>query len=123
MDKDQSGKYKEILLKQKALILNGGILTSAEDLHVSTDDLPDEADLANNVINQQITFNIRQREIEKLRAIEDALYRIQEGTYGCCDECDEPINAKRLANQPWTRLCITHAEEQERENSQFSRVG
>lgn len=120
MDEKELNNYKEILLQLKTKILNGGILTSREDLRVSSDDLPDEADLAASVINQQVTFNMRQREFTKLRAIESALHRINEGTYGHCEECDEPISPKRLRNQPWATLCITHAEEQEREISKFS---
>ncbi len=104
-------------------ILNGGILRKNEDLTVSTDDLADEADLANNVINQQVSFNMRSRELSKLRSIELALERIEDGTYGHCEECDEEISAKRLDNQPWADLCITHAEEREREEQRFKRVG
>ena len=121
MDKSKLATHKEDLLNLKAQILNGGILTSAEDLQVSTDDLPDETDLATSVINQQVSFNMRQREFQKLRSIEEALYRIEEGTFGYCEECDEEINHKRLKHQPWTTLCITHAEEHEREESKYTR--
>lgn len=116
------GKFKEGLLKAKTKILNGGILRSNEDLHISSDDLPDEADLANSVINQQVTFNIRHREISKLRSIDEALYRVEQGTYGCCEECDEPIATKRLETQPWASLCIDHAEEAERDQG-FRKIG
>ncbi|CBW25529.1 putative DnaK suppressor protein [Halobacteriovorax marinus SJ] len=115
--------FKTILLKKRQEILNGGLLKSTEDLQISSDDLADEADLAQSVINQQVTFNMRQRELSKLRAIEEALERVEDGTYGFCDDCDEPIGKKRLENQPWTTLCITHAEEQEREQGRFGRVG
>ena len=115
-------KFKTLLLQAKVKIINGGILRSNEDLTVSSDDLSDEADLATSVINQQVTFNMRQRELGKLKAIEEALYRMEQGTYGHCEECDENIGEKRLMNQPWTTLCITHAEEQERENQKFIRA-
>ncbi|WP_372651809.1 TraR/DksA family transcriptional regulator [Halobacteriovorax sp.] len=114
--------FKEILLKKRQDILNGGLLKSTEDLKISSDDLADETDLAQSVINQQVTFNMRQRELSKLRAIEEALERVEDGTYGFCEDCDDPIGAKRLENQPWTTLCITHAEEQEREQGRFSRI-
>jgi DnaK suppressor protein len=65
---------------------------------------------------------MRQRELNKLKAIEAALERVEEGTYGHCEDCDDPIGSKRLENQPWTTLCITHAEEHEREQSRFSRI-
>ncbi|MBP9680306.1 MAG: TraR/DksA family transcriptional regulator [Bacteriovorax sp.] len=122
MEKAKMEKFKTLLLQAKVRIMNGGILRSNEDLTVSTDDLSDEADLATSVINQQVTFNMRQRELGKLKAIDEALYRIEQGQYGHCDECDDPIGEKRLENQPWTTLCITHAEEMERENQKFIRA-
>ena len=122
MDKAKLEHYKKLLLSKKAEILNRGVLNNREDLEISTDDLPDEADVAQNVVNQQVSFNMRQREMNKLRAIEFALQRIEEGTYGHCDECDDPIGEKRLTNQPWADLCITHAEEREREESRFKKI-
>ena len=66
---------------------------------------------------------MRDRELTKLRAIEEALMRIEDGTYGMCEDCEEEIGEKRLRNQPWTTLCITHAEEREREKNKFAKVG
>jgi DnaK suppressor protein len=122
VEKAKMEKFKTLLLQAKVKIINGGILRSSEDLTVSSDDLSDEADLASSVINQQVTFNMRQRELSKLKSIEEALYRMEQGSYGHCEECDESIGEKRMENQPWTTLCITHAEEQERENQKFSRA-
>jgi len=122
VEKAKMDKFKTLLLQAKIKIMSGGILRSNEDLTVSSDDLSDEADLASSVINQQVTFNMRQRELVKLKAIDEALYRIEQGSFGHCEECDESIGEKRLENQPWTSLCITHAEEQERENQKFIRA-
>jgi len=113
MDKEKLEYYKRKLLTLKTQILNGGILRSTEDLHVSPDDLADESDLAATVINQQVTFTMRNRQMETLKAIEIALQNIEFGTYGNCEECDTPIGEKRLENQPWATLCIDHAEELE----------
>jgi DnaK suppressor protein len=123
MNKAQLDELKTQLIKMKESILNGGYLTQTEDLHISSEDLPDEADLATSVINQQITFNMRQREILKLRAIDQALNRIQNGSYCECEECGDNIGFKRLKNQPFTNLCITHAEEAEREQNRFLKHG
>lgn len=122
MKKEKLEHFKQLLLQQKSKILNSGILTTVDDLTISSDDLADEADLANNVVNQQISFSIRQKEMAKLRAIEVALQKIEDGTYGFCEDCDEPIGEKRLENQPWATLCITHAEELEREQSHYAKA-
>lgn len=121
VDKKKLDHYKELLLKQRQQILNVGLINKSEDLHVQTDDLSDETDLASSLIQQQLNCTIRDREYAKLRRIDFALDRIQEGTYGHCEECEEEITAKRLENQPWADLCIQHAEEKEREESQTYR--
>lgn len=115
MNKTQIEAYKKKLLELKQQILNDSYTRDTEDLKISTDDLADEADIAASVINQQVSFGLRDRNFAKLRQIEDALYRVNSGTYGLCDECEEPISEKRLERQPFATLCITHAEELERE--------
>lgn len=119
MDKKKIEHYKDLLLKHRQQILNVGLLNKSDDLHVPTEDLSDETDLASSLIQQQLNCTIRDREYAKLRRIDAALEKIEEGTYGHCEECDEEIGLKRLENQPWSELCITHAEEKEREQSQI----
>jgi len=122
MKKNEIKKRKELLLSLRAEILNSGILRSKEDLTVTSDDLADEGDLASVIVNQEVSFEIRNREFEKLRAIENALAKMENGTYGLCEECDEKIKDKRLEKQPWATLCISHAEEKERELQKFTRT-
>ncbi len=121
MDKKKQEHYKALLLKHRQQILNVGLLNKSDDLHVSEEDLSDETDLASSLISQQISCSIRDREFVKLRRIDMALERDQDGTYGHCEDCDEEIGMKRLENQPWTELCIVHAEEKEREEAQIYR--
>jgi DnaK suppressor protein len=121
VDKKKLEHFKNLLLKHRQQILNVGLLNKSEDLHVSEEDLADEMDLASSLIQQQLTCTIRDREFVKLRRIDLALERVQEGSYGHCEECEEEISFKRLENQPWAELCITHAEEKEREESQIWR--
>ncbi len=121
MDKKKLEHFKNLLLKHRQQILNVGLLNKSDDLHVSEEDLADEMDLATSLIQQQLTCTIRDREYAKLRRIDLALEKVQEGTYGHCEECEEEIGSKRLENQPWAELCITHAEEKEREESQIWR--
>ena len=109
--------FEEKLLTAKQKILNSSILTSRDDMKIDQEDLSDEADLANSTINQQVSFSMRNREMVKLRMIERALSKIEEGTFGVCEESGEPIERKRLENQPWTPYCIEIAEEVEREQN------
>src|SRR5690606_8732761 len=118
MDQKKLSYFKKKLLEARTKILNSGILNDLEDIQISSDDLADEADLATSAINQQVTFSIRSRELSKLRRIEAALQRVEDGHYGLCLESGEEIEEKRLENQPWAEYCIEVAEEKEREEQQ-----
>ena len=121
MDKKKLDYFKGLLLRHRAQIMAGGLINKSEDLHVAEEDRSDETDLASSLIHQQISCTMRDREIAKLRLIDMALDRVESGHYGHCDECDEEISLKRLENQPWTDLCLEHAEEREREQAQLSK--
>ena len=119
MDKKKLEHFKGLLLKHRQQILNVGLLNKSDDLHVASEDLSDETDLASSLIQQQLNCTIRDREYAKLRKIDWALEKINDGSYGHCEDCEEEISMKRLENQPCADLCITHAEEKEREESQI----
>lgn len=121
MDSKKLDHFKTLLLKHRQQILNGGLMTRSEDLHISEEDLSDESDLATSMIQQQISCTMRDRELVKLRRIDFALEKVHDGSYGQCEDCDEEIGMKRLENQPWAELCIVHAEEKEREDAQIAR--
>lgn len=121
MDKKKEEFFKTKLLEARNQILNSGILSNFDDLQIQPDDLADEADLANNTVNQQISFSIREKEMNKLRRIDAALERIEEGVYGLCVESGEEISEKRLMTQPWAEFCLEVAEEKEREAGQHFR--
>lgn len=121
VDKQKLAHFKSLLLKHRQQILNVGLIHKSEDLHVSEDDRSDETDLASSLIQQQISCTIRDRELLKLKRIDWALEKVEDGSYGHCEDCDEEISLKRLENQPWADLCIIHAEEREKEESQVYR--
>jgi DnaK suppressor protein len=107
-------KFREILLQKKAEILKNAKRTLSEDMTLDSDDLPDEMDLASSEYLQSFTFRLRGREKTFLKKIDHALAKIDEGTFGICESCDEPISAKRLEARPETTLCIRCKEDQER---------
>lgn len=119
MDKKKLDYFKGLLLKHRAQIMTVGLVNRSDDLHVAEEDRSDETDLASSLIHQQISCTMRDRELVKLRLIDIALERIESGHYGHCEECDEEISHKRLENQPWTDLCLEHAEERERQQGQI----
>ena len=107
-------RFREILEEKKEEILKNAKRTLNEDMTLDQDDLPDEMDLASSEYLQSFTFRLRGREKTFLKKIDHALAKIDEGTFGICEECEEPISIKRLEARPETTLCIRCKEDQER---------
>ncbi len=80
----------------------------------STDDLPDEVDLASSESDQSLSLRLRDRERVLLKKIDKVAKKIDDGTYGICELCGEEIGIKRLEARPVTDLCIRCKEEQEK---------
>ena len=77
----------------------------------------DEVDQANADIEQGIRMQLNHRKNQTLRSLNEALRRIEEGTYGECANCEEHIEIKRLQARPTTTLCIACKEEEEKANA------
>jgi DnaK suppressor protein len=107
-------RFREILLGKKAELLRNAQRTLTEDMTLDADDLPDEMDLASSEYLQSFTFRLRGREKTFLKKIDHALKKIEDGKFGVCEECEEPISLKRLEARPETTLCIRCKEDQER---------
>ncbi|HEU5072770.1 MAG TPA: TraR/DksA C4-type zinc finger protein [Polyangiaceae bacterium] len=119
MNKAQLKKFQDLLEAKRQDILQRAQQTLSEDMALDADDLPDEMDLASSEYLQSFTFRLRGREKMFLDKISKALERIQEGTFGQCDECGEEISIKRLEARPETTLCIRCKEDQERVEKDF----
>jgi DnaK suppressor protein len=78
------------------------------------DRLPDPSDRATMESETSFTLRIRDRERHLIGKIKDALTRIENGTYGVCEECEEEISEARLKARPVTTLCIACKSIQER---------
>ena len=116
MKKSDLNKLKKLLDTEKQRLLNqNSSKVVQDDIKHSTDDLADEVDLASSELNQSMTMRLRDRDRTLLFKIEKALSRIEEGTFGICESCEEPIEIKRLMARPIATLCISCKEEQEQE--------
>jgi DnaK suppressor protein len=76
----------------------------------------DTYDLASDERDREINFILNDREREKLLAIDEALQRIKDKTYGICENCEGEIQLGRLKILPFTRLCVKCQEENEKES-------
>jgi DnaK suppressor protein len=62
----------------------------------------------------------RERDMDELREVQDALGRIERGTYGLCMRCGEPIEPQRLRALPTARYDLPHQEEQDRQRGRVA---
>src|SRR5580693_1415466 len=114
MNKTQLKKFKSLLLEKRDEIVKKAKQT------LEANDLPDEMDLASSEYLQSFTFRLRGREKSFLDKITKALAKIDDGTFGVCEECGEEISVKRLEARPETTLCIKCKEDQERMEKDYS---
>jgi DnaK suppressor protein len=105
MDKELIEQFRKLLTEKKQGILDevGKTLNEMTD---QTTNIPDPNDRATVESGRSFELRIRDRERKLLSKIEEALNRIDEGTFGVCEDCGEDIGLKRLEARPVTTLCI-----------------
>jgi len=112
--KEKLEKFKALLIERKSVLLE-----EAKDTMVEmTDDeeaFPDPNDRATLESDRNRTLRIRDRERKLISKIDKALERVEDGTFGICEECGEEITDARLKARPVTTLCIDCKEEQEKQ--------
>lgn len=106
-------RLKDDLLRKRGEILSTSTgtrpLPESADVNSRQGDLADQASGNNEV---HIALKLKQTDAKILQAIEEALIRMDKGTYGICRDCGEPVALARLQAIPWTRVCITCKEKQ-----------
>jgi RNA polymerase-binding protein DksA len=96
-------KMAESTLKKNRSEANGDL--SSMPIHM--------ADIGSDNFEQEFTLSLMESEEGTLSAIETALERLEEGTYGCCEECGTKIPKARLNAIPYSALCVRCASQQE----------
>ena len=88
-------RFEKTLIEKKDEILRNAKKTLDEDMSLDQNDMPDEMDLASSEYIQSFTFRLRGREKTFLDKIDHALTKIEDGSFGTCEECSEPISMKK----------------------------
>ena len=105
--------YRDALLRKREELLGG---PAAKPLQLTMENNSgrqgDMADQATGTNEVHIQLKLKQTDAKILQAIEGALGRLDDGTYGVCRDCGDPVAPARLAAIPWTRVCITCKEKQ-----------
>jgi DnaK suppressor protein len=109
--------FKNLLLEKRREILrnvseiaDGALRQSRLDASGDLSSMPIHmADLGTDNYEQEFAIGLMDSERRLLREIDDALRRIEEGTYGTCEGTGKPIPKARLKAQPWARYCVEYA--------------
>lgn len=114
MRKRELKKFEKTLDDMRRQLLDNARKALSGDIHLDPDDFPDEIDTASSESGLAFIGRLRERERVLLQKIEDALQRIEDGTYGICASCEEEIGLKRLQARPVATLCIDCKSQQEK---------
>jgi DnaK suppressor protein len=106
-------RFRRLLLEQKHHLHQQAAQTIGTEFAKPGDEVPDPADMAENEERRNFVLRLRDRERKLLGKIEKALEKINTGTYGYCESCDQEIDLKRLEARPVAGLCIDCKTEQE----------
>ena len=114
-------KARETLQEMRAQLLRSVRNELHEGREQTKDEGMDTYDLASDARDREINLILTDRDRDKLQAIDDALARIDDATYGVCESCESDIAEGRLEALPFTRLCINCQAEREKEAKTMKR--
>lgn len=105
----------ERLLEAKRKILQEVSQKVKSESNAHKFEIGDIYDIASSERERELSLMLGDRDRNKLSEIEDALEKIEDGTYGECEECGDPIEEGRLKALPFTRVCVECQSRLERE--------
>ncbi|QXE90109.1 RNA polymerase-binding protein DksA [Geomonas subterranea] len=113
MNSEKLEYFRGILQEEKRSLLEEAGRTVME-MNSDTTNFPDPTDRATQESDRTFELRIRDRERKLIVKIQEALNRIDSGTFGICEVCEEDISEARLKARPVTTLCIDCKMEQEK---------
>jgi DnaK suppressor protein len=118
MNKRKLEKFRKLLNEELARLIS----EAAQTLNGMSQDkalFPDPTDRASLEADRNFLLRIRDRERKLILKIQEALARIDEGTFGICQQCGGEISETRLLARPVATLCVDCKQLQEKEEKQF----
>lgn len=108
MNKTEMAQYRDVLLEKRRELLGDVSQLENQAQRNSGDEVSVDhmADHGSDSYEKDQTIGLIERESEALKAVNLALARIDDGTFGICPGCEEPIKKARLKALPYARLCL-----------------
>jgi DnaK suppressor protein len=105
-DKKTLARFKQTLLKEREQIVGEVKQIYESSKEMGQNGIQDIGDEAANIYNKQILLSLTENERMRLQEVDESLDRIENGTYGICEECGGPISLKRLEVRPVAKYCV-----------------
>jgi DnaK suppressor protein len=99
-------RYIKALREKRAELRSRMSAESAAAIVSRLEDPSDAGDLSQQSHEEWLFLNRNNLEKTLLREVEEAMARVRDGSYGVCQECQEPIMPKRLQALPWAKFCV-----------------
>jgi len=128
VDKEELQKFKAMLVTERNKLVEGLDHIERDNLNRSQRDASGDlsgysfhmADQATDNFDREFSLDLASAEQNILNRIDEALHKIDEGTYGVCENCEKPISQKRLKAVPYAKLCIKCKEDEEKKSGRVS---
>ena len=116
-----SSKVKAALKGNLLTIREGltGQMTALRDESLAREPADNTAEDGTDAFERQVSLNLVSAEHDEVVAIDDALRRLDEGTYGVCEECRHPIEKGRIKALPFVRLCVKCQSDSEKGKTKY----
>lgn len=106
MAKKDLEKYRRLLDEKKASLSQEIAKTRSAEEETTEESTQDIADKAVSSYTREFLYSLNDAERNTIQQIDQALDRIDEGTYGFCLNCGNPMNEKRMTAISWSRHCV-----------------
>ena len=121
-NKEELKYFRKLILKNKEKILDEIKRISEDTLKKSQKDAAGDisgytyhmADVASDTYDREFSLGLASNERQSLYELDDAIKKIEEGTFGICEECKSVITKTRLKAVPFARLCVKCQEKKEK---------
>jgi DnaK suppressor protein len=116
MTKKERQQFKKTMMERKETIIRKLSEFINESKEVEINVAQDVVDKAESSYTKEFLLSLSDTEREQLMLIDEALRRLEKGSFGLCQLCGQPISRKRLDALPWTPYCINCQEKAEKES-------
>jgi len=120
MNQKDLKRFRGILEAEKKKLVTNAKRTVESMAEEKDAAVMDEGDEASTEADVSMVYRLRDREKYLFKKIDKALSKIDDGSFGTCEECGDDIGIKRLEARPVTDMCIRCKEEQEQRESEYA---